>query len=297
MNRPNPTLELGRLAGPVLIFGGPYSNLAATRATQQRAGELGIPAGRIVCTGDVVAYCAEPEETVQLVRDWGVAVVRGNCEEALGWEAPDCGCGFAEGSACSALAADWYRFAAGRIGEADRAWMRSLPKAIRFELNGRSILVVHGGVAQVNRYLFPSTPAAIKAAELDLAGTELLIGGHSGIPGGEKIGARAWLNVGAVGLPANDGTADGWYLLLSPAGGGLRCRWQRLSYPAEAAGHAMGAAGLTPGYAEALATGLWPSMDVLPAAERARRGVPIRLDDLVVGGAASGQEQATTRAT
>lgn len=89
MMGPNRPLELGQLSGPVLIFGGPYSNFAATMAMRQKAKELAIPTERIICTGDVVAYCAEPRETVQLVRDWQIAVVQGNCEESLGAEAPD----------------------------------------------------------------------------------------------------------------------------------------------------------------------------------------------------------------
>lgn len=76
--------ELGDLSGPILIFGFPYSNLAATRAMRERAEELGIPPERTLCTGEVVAYCAQPEETVALIRDWGIAVVQGNCEESLG---------------------------------------------------------------------------------------------------------------------------------------------------------------------------------------------------------------------
>ncbi len=35
-------INLGRLSGPVLVFGGPYSNLAATRAMRKRADDLGI---------------------------------------------------------------------------------------------------------------------------------------------------------------------------------------------------------------------------------------------------------------
>ncbi|HKL26714.1 MAG TPA: metallophosphoesterase family protein, partial [Desulfuromonadales bacterium] len=67
-------VDLGCLNGPVLIFGGPYSNLAATQAMRAKAEELEIPPERTICTGDVVAYCAEPRETVDLIRDWGVAV-------------------------------------------------------------------------------------------------------------------------------------------------------------------------------------------------------------------------------
>lgn len=276
------TPHLGDLSGPVLIFGGPYSNLAATHAMRVRAEELGIPPERIICAGDVVAYCAEPIETIALVREWNIAVVQGNCEESLGLAAQDCGCGFEEGTTCSLLSVDWYRFANQRIGEDDRAWMRALPKSIRFTLNGKSVRVVHGGVAQINRFIFPSTAETIKQGELDLAGTDILIGGHSGIPSGVKIRERAWLNAGAIGLPANDGTPDGWYLLLSPDRDRLVCRWQRLHYPVEDTVTAMRAAGLVSGYMETLQTGLWPSMDVLPEAERQARGQPIVLKDLIV---------------
>ena len=44
------------LEPPVLVFGGPYSNLRALAALRQRADELGIPPSHSICTGDVVAY-------------------------------------------------------------------------------------------------------------------------------------------------------------------------------------------------------------------------------------------------
>ena len=274
--------DLSRLDGPVLIFGGPYSNLAATRAMRRRAAELDIPPRRVICTGDVVAYCGEPRETVQMVRDWGIAVVRGNCEESLADAAPDCGCGFVEGTLCSALAVDWYNFANARLVEDERAWMRDLPRALHFELNDRSILVVHAGVDSLNRFIFPATPAEVKQRELQLSGSDILIGGHSGIPSAQRFGMRAWLNAGAIGIPANDGTRDGWYLLLVPEGERIRCQWQRLTYDPAPSIAAMRAAGLTAGYAKALESGLWPSLDVLPPQDRARRGIPIVLKDLVL---------------
>ena len=39
--------------GPLLVFGGPYSNLQATRAVLDEAARRGIPAKRVICTGDV----------------------------------------------------------------------------------------------------------------------------------------------------------------------------------------------------------------------------------------------------
>ena len=63
--------------GPVLLFGGCYSNLEATNALLAEASRLGIPPGRIVCTGDVVAYCADAVATAQSIRAAGIHVVMG----------------------------------------------------------------------------------------------------------------------------------------------------------------------------------------------------------------------------
>ena len=65
---------------PLLAFGGPYSHLQATEAMLAEARRRGIAPGNIICTGDVVAYAANPEETAQLIRGAGIHVVAGNCE-------------------------------------------------------------------------------------------------------------------------------------------------------------------------------------------------------------------------
>ncbi len=121
----------------------------------------------------------------------------------------------------------------------------------------------------------------IKKEELDLAGTDIVIGGHSGIPDGQAIGDGFWLNAGAIGFPANDGTLDGWYLLLCPEQEAIACRWQRLAYPAARTAEVMRSRGFVGGYTDALWTGLWPSMDVLPEAQRQLRGQPIKMNKLI----------------
>lgn len=267
------TFTIEPAEGPVLLFGGPYSNLAATVAMRETAGALGLPAGNCICTGDVVAYCAHPEETVRLIRDWGSPVVMGNCEASLGGGADDCGCGFDEGTACSALAVDWYRYADRRVSPSTRAWMQALPRQVRFHLGGRDFVVIHGGLSQINRFVFESTPRDEKRRELDAAGADVVVGGHAGIPFGQKIGRRAWLNAGVIGLPANDATRDGWYLMLEPDETGVTASWHRLGYDPGNESAEMRRNGL--GYADALLTGLWPSMDVLPEKERALRGIPL----------------------
>lgn len=266
------TLDLGAFDDPVLVFGGPLGNLQATRALLAAARGLGIPAARMICTGDTVAYCADPAATVALLREAGAAVVMGNVEESLAARSDACGCGFAEGSACDALAGRWYAHCDAEIDDEARRWMAGLPRAIRFRLGGRRLLVVHGAPSRINRYVFPSTPEVALAAELDRADADGVIGGHSGIPFTRIVGGRLWHNAGAAGLPANDGTPRVWFSLLSPAPEGIAIETRALDYDFRAAAAAMRRRGLPEGYADALETGLWPSLDVLPAAERAETG-------------------------
>ncbi|MDH3387321.1 MAG: metallophosphatase family protein [Gammaproteobacteria bacterium] len=269
-------LELGDIDQEMLIFGGPYSNLAATAAMRQRARDSGIPVDRVICTGDMVAYCAEPAETLELIRDWGVHVVMGNCEEALAFSEPDCGCGFEEGSSCSTLAITWYQYADQRVDAELRRWMRALPRSIAFEMSGIRFRTVHGSLSSINEFVFASSDADAKLAQIREAGADVMIGGHSGIPFGQRIGDCFWLNAGVIGMPANDGGNHGWYLLIDPTPGRPMVSWHRLEYDHESSREATIAAGMVE-YGQALASGLWPSVDILPQTERRQRGQPLHL--------------------
>jgi predicted phosphodiesterase len=261
-----------RMDGPVLVFGGPYGNLEATMALLDAARYRGIPARNVICTGDVVAYAADALTTVKLIRRAGIRTVMGNCEAALGGGAGDCGCGFAEDSACAALSVAWYAHAQRSLDAASRRWMRALPRRLEITLGGRRLAVIHGGVRRINRFIFASTRLQTKRSELAFVGADGIIAGHCGLPFGQLVDGRLWLNAGAIGMPANDGTSDVWYATLTPGRGGIRIEHHRLRYDHATAAAKMRAAGLPEGYAAALASGLWPSCDVLPPAERAARG-------------------------
>lgn len=275
-------MDLGDLEGPVLVFGGPYSNLAATCAMQATAQSLGIPADQVFCTGDTVAYCAEPSETVAALRDWGCHVLMGNCEEALAGQASDCGCGFEAGTTCSTLSVEWYRYANDRLSRTECDWMRELPREIRFRLGDRRFLLVHGSVERINAFVFASDPTEMKQRQLAIAESDVVIGGHCGLPFGECLENGYWLNAGAIGMPANDGTPDGWFLLLHSVGAGLEASWRRLAYDSRPSRAAMQIARLSLPYADCLETGLWPSLDVLPDAERTQTGRQLSIDSLAI---------------
>jgi predicted phosphodiesterase len=285
----------------LLVFGGCYSNLAATQAMQTVAGELDIKPQHIICTGDLIAYCAEPVEVIDLIQDWGIHVLMGNCEESLGFEQLDCGCGFEQTSACSTLSIAWYLYASQRVSPGHRAWMKSLPRLIEFQFQSTRFSVVHGSVTSINQFVFPSTDAEMKLAQINRADTDVVIGGHSGIPFGQSIvdealisdtlindtsKSKAWLNSGVIGMPANDGTADGWYMLIesdySSVSSGYRVSWHRLAYDSKASQKTTRKAGMVE-YAEALTTGLWPSMDILPLAEQEVQGQRLEVKAMTMG--------------
>jgi predicted phosphodiesterase len=268
--------------GPVLVFGGPYSNLRATQAMQAEATRRGIPAHRVICTGDVVAYAAEPDETTCLIRDWGCHVIAGNCEEQIGTGAADCGCGFADGTACDLMAKGWYPFANQRVSDANRTWMRDLPMGATFALGGLNFSVVHGGVQQTNRFIFGSETSVI-AEELAHVSSDVVLAGHAGVPFIAKVGAKTWFNAGVIGMPANDGTTDVWYGLITPVANGVTLSTHRLAYDHRAAAASMRRWAHADGYATTLVTGIWPSHDIFPETEKAQTGKRIRARTLSLG--------------
>ena len=265
----------------LLVFGGPYSNLRATEALATEARRLAIPPSHVICTGDVVAYCAEPEETAQAVAAWGCHVIQGNCEQQLAEGADDCACNFEEGSACDLLAKGWYPFSNARISLEMRAWMGGLPGTLNFRLAGATFRVVHGGVAQVNRWVFGSETGVLRE-ELERAGADVVIAGHCGVPFIHRSGRKVWFNPGVIGMPANDGTTDVWYGLVTARAGAIQMTTHRLAYDHVAAAASMRRYGYANGYARALVTGLWPSLDVFPPEERAATGKRLRARTLTL---------------
>lgn len=268
---------LGKFDGPLLICGGAYSNLEAFTAMLDLAARRNISASNIIHTGDIVAYCADPVATALALRQSGIHAIKGNVEEQLAGDAGHCGCGFDEGSQCSVLAREWYAFARVSMPPDLCRWMGTLPDALNFTLAGSQFRVIHGGVTDVSRFIFGSQSDKTFTAEFDLAGVDGIISGHSGMPFTRAVGQRIWHNSGALGMPANDGTPRVWVSIITPNQTGVHFEHIALDYDHRTAAAKMRDLKLPEGYAGALTSGLWPSLDVLPANERTQAGIALNV--------------------
>jgi predicted phosphodiesterase len=264
----------------VLVFGGPLGNLDALSALLTEAKRLGVPAANMICTGDVAAYGAQPEECSKALLTAGIATVMGNCEEALATGAADCGCGFVPGSACEGLAENWYPYAKAHIGEEVRTWMAALPRRLHFHFGGSRFAVIHGGARRINRYLYASDGDALQE-EINALNADAVIAGHGGLPFTQRFGSAVWNNPGALGLPANDGTPRVWYSLITTERNSTSFTHHALDYDHGAQAHRMRAAGLPEAYANTIETGLWPDTEILPAPEKTMAGKPLAFNPVV----------------
>lgn len=264
--------DLGRLDGPVVLWGGALGNLSALLALRDALADNGTPASNVICTGDLAGYCADGEACADAVRRLGWTAVAGNVERQLADGGADCGCGFPAGSACDVLSARWWAHNNANVSTATRFWFAGLPDIAVFQHGPRRYAVIHGGVTDISRFLWPVSrqpefAEEIAALEAEVGPVDGVIAGHCGMAFQRVVAGRRWINAGVIGMPPNNGVPGGQYVRLDAGGAHII----RLAYDPGPAVEAMRRAGLTQGYDSALINGLWPSEEVLP--EEMRRGV------------------------
>lgn len=265
-----------QLGKRLLIFGGIYSNLQALQRMQAIAKNLGIATENIICTGDVVGYCAQPEECVQAVMDWGIHCIAGNVEIQLREGEEDCGCNFDEGGRCNLFSRQWYPFAQSQLSANSIAWMKTLPDFFQFPYGNYSASVLHGSFHETSEFIFASTPWSIKQNNFIDAQSNLILAGHCGLPFSQKKDDQYWLNAGVIGMPANDGSTKVWYLLLDLLPDGtISYLHHSYAYDFTTAAELMRKNHLPLAYVHTLETGIWDNCEILPERETTLQGQPI----------------------
>ena len=262
------TLNGPDLEGALAFLGGPYSNHLALRAVLEDARRRG--AQRIFCLGDLGGFGPNPGKVFPLLEEFEVITVAGNYDLALAARMAECGCGYTHPSD-NRFAQLSYDYTNRRTTDAEREWLGKLPTAIRFLRAGRRYLLCHGSPRRTNEFLWESASSDAFLSRLARdAGADQVLCTHTGIHWQRTLpdGSR-FVNVGAVGRPANDGRTAAWYALL-PAGGHV-AELVAVPYDHDALAREMEEEGLPAEFTETIRTGWWTTcLEILPAKERSR---------------------------
>jgi len=268
--------SLGDIHGPILVFGGVYSNLQALEALYGEAENRNIPASNIICTGDIVAYCAQPLECINFIKQWGIHSIAGNVEINLYQGDDDCGCNFSEGSRCDTFSRQWFPFLKDQITDKEIRWMASLPQFLEFNYCEKRFFVLHGSYDNTSEFIFRSSPWEIKKRSFQAAKADVILAGHCGLPFYQQKDENLWLNAGVIGMPANDGTPRVWYALLTDEDKDLNFQIIPLNYDYGQAAFLMENLPLPQAYRNTLSSGIWDNSEILPKKEVDDQGVEIR---------------------
>ncbi|WP_047550765.1 metallophosphoesterase family protein [Psychroserpens sp. Hel_I_66] len=269
--------NLGELKGKVLLFGGVYSNLQALEALKQVAERDQISAENCICTGDIVGYCAQPEETVQLFKLWNAKSIAGNVEIQLREGAADCGCDFRKGSRCDGFSQQWYPFAQSKLSKSSLDFMETLPDHITFEYAGKQVTVLHGSYFNTSEFIYKSTHWDSKFSNFETTKSDVIIAGHCGLPFHHENDNKLWLNPGVIGMPANDGNPSVWYAILDDSNESFTFKHHTLDYNYKLTSQLMHNGLLPQEYARTIVTGIWDNTEILPEVESGLQGFGIQL--------------------
>ncbi len=270
--------SIGKLKGKILIFGGVYSNFQALEKLIKIAEGLNIPNTNIICTGDIVAYCAEPEKCIQKIKNWNIHTIAGNVEIQLRENKNDCGCNFDDSSRCDLFSQQWYPYAQKNISISSKEYLKNIPEFISFQYGNYKGFVLHGSYHYTSEFIFKSTSWNIKNNNFIDTKSNLIVAGHCGLPFSQSKNNQHWLNAGVIGMPANDGTPRVWYLIIDlDEKGNLIYQHHSFYYDHKKANELMLQNNLPSEYAKTLITGIWDNCEILPSEETLLQGQKIKI--------------------
>lgn len=277
MTKEKTTKKLELKGNRLLFFGGVYSNLEALHELKDIAEQNNFAPDQIICNGDIVGYCANPEECIQEIKNWGIHTILGNVEIQLRDQKDDCGCDFENGSRCDLFSKRWFPFAQTKLSQNSIDWLKTLPDHLKISWNRYKIGVVHGSFDHCSEYVFESTDWGLKKNQLLNNEVDMVVGGHSGLPFHQSQDSLHWLNPGVIGMPANDGTSRVWYCVVKAHENQVSVSHYPFEYNKEKARQSMIQNALPLEYAKTLISGLWDNCEILPVQETERQGEKIEL--------------------
>jgi putative phosphoesterase len=192
------------------IFSDIHANLPALEAVLADIASRRFD--RVYCLGDLVGYAPFPNEVTERIRLDQIPTVMGNYDDGVGFERDDCGCAYREADekrrGDQSLA--WTK---AHVTAENKAFLRTLAHEIRFDADGRRLLLVHGSPRKINEYLFEDRPVSSFQRLAASSNADIIVYGHTHKPYTKLVDDVLFVNVGSVGKP-KDGDRRACYAIL-----------------------------------------------------------------------------------
>jgi putative phosphoesterase len=223
-----------------------HANLPALEAVLADAEGQG--ADRVFCAGDLVGQGPHPNQVVSRIRKAGIPSILGNQEvevrELADRARPD--------------PKRHMLWTIATLKRKNREYLLSLPTHRTVEVEGRTVLIVHGSPRGIFDTMHPSlTSATVRAwFPTERRRPDVLVGAHTHVPFVRKVGGMLVVNAGTVGRPL-DGDPRASWALLEIDENGVRARIRRVAYPVERTVRSMKRIGMQKWRGRALELGVW----------------------------------------
>ncbi len=136
----------------------------------------------------------------------------GNYDEGTGFDADECGCAYTNPTEKS-LGDASFAWTKEHVSDANKAWLRTLEREIRFEADGLRVLLVHGSPRRINEYLYEDKPESTFARIAADAEADLIVCGHTHRPYEKSVAGVWFVNDGSAGKPKDGDPRACWALV------------------------------------------------------------------------------------
>jgi putative phosphoesterase len=202
-----------------------HSNYVALKAVMDEIDQMQVD--DIVIAGDIIGGFVQPNQTIELIREYGAKAIHGNREDYLR-------------SYIAGRQKSWDDYHQMRpiiwtndeLTSDNKDYLLNLPTHIEFEAKGTSFKMVHGSLRRVNELIYKHETEKIKEA-LACAKEDVLICGHCHQQWHSTVDDTLIVNPGSAGLSFIK-QAKATYSILIFEDGQWSVAEKRASYSAEA---------------------------------------------------------------
>ncbi len=170
---------------------------------------------RVYCLGDLVGYGAFPNEVTEQIQREGFPTIMGNYDDGVGYDRDECGCAYREAldRELGQRSLEWTK---AHTTDENKAFLRTLVPDIRFDVDGKRVLLVHGSPRKMNEYLFEERAISSFQHIAKSSNADVIVFGHTHVPYTKTVDGVLFVNVGSVGKP-KDGDPRACYVVFDPA--------------------------------------------------------------------------------